>query len=279
MLNREGKGMDETAAEPQRSSPAAPGSTESTPHRIEQAAAGSPRPPRSAAHHDEANRILHALPSDDYDEMLRHLSPLRLRLNDWLVRAHEPMTHVYFVREGLISILATEQENTDVEIGTIGCEGMLGLPVVFGVGAMQFGAVVQIEGTAWRMRADVFRQMLETRPALRRLALHYAQFFLEFLAQSAACNRLHSLEQRLARWLLVSHDSVRGDEFDLTHEALSLMLGVRRAGVSESMGMLQSEGLVRSARGRIRVLDRRRLESKACPCHAIVVAARERLIA
>jgi CRP-like cAMP-binding protein len=272
--------MTHGAADPPRPSPAGPAGIEAHAQGADHSAASAAAAPaRSAAHQDEANRILHALPSADYDHLLRHLAPLRLRLGDWLARAHEPIRHVYFVREGLVSILATEQANADVEIGTIGCEGLVGLNVVMGVEAMPFGAMVQIEGTAWRMSVEAFRRVLETHPEVRRLALRYAQVFLESLAQTAACNRLHSLDERLARWLLVSHDSVRGDEFDLTHEALSLMLGVRRAGVSEAMGALQADGVLRSSRGRIRILDRPRLEERSCPCHAIVAAARDRLIA
>lgn len=242
--------------------------------------AGAERPPeRTVAHAAESNSLLKALSAAEYALLLPQLSPVRLRAGEWLVREQEPLSHVFFVREGLVSLLATDRADSRVEVGTIGCEGLIGLHVLFAVDAIPFGVQTRIEGTAWRMPVQAFAEVLATRPAVHHLCLRYAQYFIEQLAQAAACNQLHPLDQRLARWLLTSHDSVRGDEFELTHEALALMLGVRRAGVSEAMGSLQEAGIVRSARGRITILDRRRLQLASCVCHGIVDEAKQRLIA
>lgn len=137
---------------------------------------------------------------------------------------------------------------------------------------------VQVEGDAWRIGADAFRRMLDARPAVRKLCLRYAAYFTSQLSQSVACNRLHTLEERAARWLLMTHDRVHGADFELTHEFLSLMLGVRRAGVSVAMGTLQNAGVVRYARGRVTVLDRAKLEEASCTCYQITQTALTRLL-
>ena len=232
----------------------------------------------AAAHRAEASRLLRALPLDEYERLLPQLVPERLRLRQLLVDADQPITHVHFVREGVGSMLATEQEGGEIEVGTIGNEGLVGLPVLHGADTTPYRVMVQVEGDAWRIPADALRRILEERPVVRHLLLRYAQYFSDQLAQSVACNRLHTLEERCARWLLMTHDRVHEDTFDLTHDFLAQMLGVRRAGVTVAMGTLQHAGLVSYARGRVVVRDRARLQEASCGCYRITVASLERLL-
>jgi CRP-like cAMP-binding protein len=246
--------------------------------------ASSPRPtppaPHAsvAAHATERNRLLRALPLADYTWLLPQLTPVRLRLRKVLIEPDAPISHVYLMREGVASIIATEQEGGDVEVGTVGFEGLVGLPVLFGDDTLPNRVIVQVEGEAWRIGADEFRHALEARPALQKLGLRYAAYFTGQLSQSVACNRIHTLEERAARWLLMTHDRVHETDFEMTHEFLSLMLGVRRAGVSVAMGMLQSAGVLQYARGRVAVLDRAKLEEAACGCYRITQVALDRLL-
>ena len=163
-------------------------------------------------------------------------------------------------------------------MGTIGREGFVGLPVLHGADRMPYRVFVQIEGDAWRLSADAFRRLVDERPAVRHLFLRYAQYFTDQISQSVACNRLHTLEERCARWLLMTLDRVDGSVFELTHEFLALMLGVRRAGVSVAMGTLQNDGVLRYTRGRVEVLDRPRLEEASCGCYHITRTAFDRLL-
>lgn len=235
-------------------------------------------PARDAGHEAEPNRLLRALPPDEYARLLPQLTPVRLRLEQVLIEANRPIESVYFVREGVGSMIAAEQEGGHVEVGTVGREGLIGIPVLHAADAMPYRVIVQVEGDAWRLSADAFRRIVDERPVVRRLCLRYAQAFTDQLAQSVACNRLHTLEERCARWLLMTHDRVHGDVFVLTHEFLSLMLGVRRAGVTVAMGALQHAGVLRYTRGRVEVLDRPRLEEASCDCYRIARAALDRLL-
>jgi CRP-like cAMP-binding protein len=232
----------------------------------------------ASAHAADANRLLRALPVEEYARLLPHLTSTRLHLKDVLFEPHAPIHDVYFPRTGVVSIIATEQEGGDIEISTVGPEGFVGLPALLGAPTMPYRCIVQGAGDAWRLRADALRPLVEERPALRHLLLRYAEYVLEQVSQSVACNRLHTLEERCARWLLMMHDRVEGDSFEITHEFLSQMLGVRRSGVTVALGALQAEGVVRYARGRMVVLDRRRLEGASCGCHAITRAALARLL-
>jgi CRP-like cAMP-binding protein len=195
-----------------------------------------------------------------------------------LIESEAPITEIYFVREGVCSIIATEQEGGSVEVGTIGNEGFVGIPVLLGADTMTSTMFMQIEGDGWRMSADEFRRIVDERPVMRRLLLRYAQYFTDQLSQGVACNRLHTLEERAARWLLMTHDRVEGDAFELTQEFLAMMLGVRRAGVTVAMGLLQGAGILRYSRGRITILDRARLEEASCGCYHITRSAYARLM-
>jgi CRP-like cAMP-binding protein len=230
------------------------------------------------AHGAEQNRLLRALPLAEYAHLLPQLTSVRLGLKQVLIEADAPITDIYFLRSGVSSMIAEEQEGGAVEVGTIGPEGFIGLPVLMGASRMPFRVFVQIEGDGLRMSADAFRRLVEERPAVRHLLMRFAQTFSDQMSQSVACNRLHTLDERCARWLLMTHDRVHGESFELTHEFLSYMLGVRRAGVTVAMGTLQGVGIIRYTRGRVTVLDRPRLEEASCGCYHITRAAFDRLL-
>ena len=245
--------------------------------REERSAATFRREGAADAHGAEQNRLLRMLPLEDYEWLLPQLTAQRLHIGEVLIEPDAPIRDAFFVREGVASMIADEQEGGTIEVGTIGSEGFVGIPLVLGGDRMPHRVIVQVEGDSWRLSADALRRAAEERPALRQLLLKYTQYFSEHLAQSVACNRLHTVEERCARWLLMTHDRVQGDSFELTHEYLSYMLGVRRAGVTVAMGVLQNAGIVHYLRRRISIRDRPRLEEASCGCYHIVNSIYQRL--
>jgi CRP-like cAMP-binding protein len=246
--------------------------------RLDDTASALLRDGRPAAHATERNRLLAALPAEEYERLLPELTPVRLELRQLLVAPHERIAHAWFPGEGMASTVATDAAGGIVEVGAIGREGFLGVPLLLGVEATPDRTFVQIPGDGWRIPAESLRRVVEERPVVRALLLRYVQYYLEHLSRSVACNGLHSLEARCARWLLLTHDRVEGDRFELTHEFLSQMLGVRRAGVTVAMGALQAAGIVGYGRGRVEVLDRPRLEQAACDCYGVARRSLERLV-
>jgi CRP-like cAMP-binding protein len=201
-----------------------------------------------------------------------------VELKQVLIDVDKPITHVYFPENGVVSIVSVMVDGTAVETATVGHEGMVGLPVFHGTDRTSAQAFSQIPGTALRMTADAFRAEI-ARHGMLSTALHrYSQALLTLIAQSSACNRLHTMRERCARWLLHTHDRVGGDEFPLTHQFLSQMLGVRRATVTEALGEVQALGAITSSMGRIRVTDRAALERAACECYAIIQREFDRLL-
>jgi len=201
-----------------------------------------------------------------------------LGLKQVLIEPDTPIRDVYFPRSGVGSMIADEQEGGAVEVGTIGPEGFIGLPVLMGADRMPYRVFVQVAGDGWRLSADAFRRLVDERAPVRRLLLRFAQAFSDQVSQSVACNRLHTVDERCARWLLMTLDRVHGESFELTHEFLSYMLGVRRAGVTVAMGTLQGAQIIRYVRGRVTVLDRPRLEEASCGCYHITRTASDRLL-
>lgn len=230
------------------------------------------------AHQAEHNCLLRALPFDDYAWVVTQLTPVRLQLKEVLVEPGAPMSHVWFLRDGVASIVATEQEGGSVEVGTVGFEGLVGLPILFEDDTLADRVLMQVEGDGWRIAADDFRRVVQENRALRHVCLRYAAYFTAQLSQSVACNRLHTLEERCARWLLMTHDRVHRESYEITHEFLSFMLGVRRAGVTVAMGTLQAAGIISYRRGRVTVLDRDKLEEASCSCYRLTQAAQARLL-
>lgn len=213
------------------------------------------------------NVLLSALPAADFARLRHGLQPVQLPLNETLCPAGGAMDAALFVESGMASLLATLDHGEQIEVGVVGREGLIGLPFVFGDDRSLVEARVQLEGTALRIGAAAFGAAMEESPALRGLLLRYALAFHAQVTLTAACNTRHAIEQRLARWLLIAHDRADADEFSMTHEFVSLMLGVRRPGVSLAAGMLQKAGLIRYSRGRVLVADRPGLEAASCECY------------
>jgi CRP-like cAMP-binding protein len=225
------------------------------------------------------NRLLSLFAPDDFDALESHLEPVTLAIGDVVAAAGEPFQHAYFAESAVFSVIARMADGGAVEVGTVGREGMVGLVIVLGGAASPNVTLCQIPGTALRVTAERLAEAVEARPELRRLLLRYAQGYLTQVAQNAACNRLHGIEARCARWLLMTHDRVGGaDAFPLKQEFLAVMLGVRRAGVTVAAGALQDAGLIRYRRGSIRVLDRAGLEAASCECYALVRGQYARLL-
>jgi CRP-like cAMP-binding protein len=212
------------------------------------------------------NRILMRLGSADFKRLQRHLHLIEMPRRTSLYEPHRPFDYVYFPETGVASILTVLQDGTETEVATAGYEGFVGLPAFFGAETTSGRAFWQIPGKAYRLKVDAFRAETKRGGALAE-ALHlYAHGFLDQLAQTVSCNRSHSIPQRAGRWLLMTQDRA-GSEFELTHEFLSHMLGVRRSGVTEVMGALQKARILRYSRGVITILNRKRLEAISCECY------------
>ncbi len=234
--------------------------------------------PDQHAHQPKDNQILAALPADEYERILPHLENFHLVLGDVLSRPDEPIEYVYFPHRGTISVISMMEDGSQIEAGVIGNEGMFGLPVVLGTDSAPFLATVQIADGSSRMRTDALREELGRGGRLRHLLLRYGQAFFVQVAQTAACNRRHNIDERLARWLLMCQDRAKSNELGMTHEFLSIMLGVRRAGVSVAAARLQSEGVIKYRHGHITIVDREGLESISCECYRVVKKESDRLL-
>jgi len=195
-----------------------------------------------------------------------------------LYEPHKPFRQVYFPETGVASIVSVLDDNTEIEVATVGYEGMVGLPLFLGANKTSAKAFWQVEGKAFALDAKSLREETRRSSALA-VTLHlYIQAFFAQIAQSAACNRVHNVKQRCARWLLMTHDRVEGDQFGLTQEFLARMLGIRRTGVTEVAGDLQRGGLIAYSRGQIRIVNREGLERISCECHRVVMDEYQRLL-
>ena len=223
------------------------------------------------------NRLLAALPKEEYERLLPKPEPISLNFKEVLYQPNEPIQYVYFVNHGVVSLLTIMEDGTVVEIATVGNEGMAGLPVFLGGDTIPYNAMVQIPGDAVRMKTDVFKDLVNQGSSLHGLLQRYTQALLNQISQSAACNRVHSIEERCCRWLLMTRDRVDSDNFPLTQEFLSQMLGVRRPSVSVVASILQKAGLIGYQRGRMTILDRHGLEAASCECYQLVKQEFDRL--
>jgi CRP-like cAMP-binding protein len=224
------------------------------------------------------NRLLAALPPDGFAALAPALQPVELDFKQVLHRPDRPIEAGYFLEGGMVSMLAPLEEGQTTEVGLIGREGLVGLPVVMGAESASTEALVQMPGTALRVPAAGLRDAFEASAALRAVVLSYAQAHHTQVAQTAACNGQHAVDERFARWMLMAHDRAGGDEFPMTQEFAAMMLGVRRAGVSVAAGTLQKAGVIDYAYGRVAVLDRAGLEAASCECYATVRRQYERLL-
>jgi CRP-like cAMP-binding protein len=193
--------------------------------------------------------------------------PVSLPHKQVLYEAGAPIDHLYFIEQGIASALTSMANGTTIEVGMIGLEGVAGLPALLGGDTSTQQIIIQVPGNALQIGAAAGKLAVEESASFRRLVFRYTRAFLNTSAQTAACNRLHSVEQRCARWLLMSHDRVQEDVIPLTHDFFASMLGVRRAGVTETVGELQRSGLIRNHRGQVTIIDRDGLESVACECY------------
>lgn len=214
-----------------------------------------------------ANQLLAALPAAVREPLLADCTRVDLVLGSVLYDEGERMRHVYFPIDSFISMLKTIDGHSTLEVGMIGSEGMCGYSAVLGQDCAPLHALTQGAGSAWRMKIATFRRRLNDMPVLRRHLHRYVDVLLRQLAQTAACTRFHVVEERLARWLLMTRDRAHADSFDVTQEFLAFMLGVRRVGVTSAAGVLQSRKLIRYRRGSLTILDRARLEAAACTCY------------
>lgn len=218
------------------------------------------------------NRLLATLPKNEYNRLLPKFKTVNLVLGEELYEPGETIKYVYFPNDSIISLISELSETLWLEVGMVGNEGMAGLPVFMGVSSSSTRALVQGSGTAVRLSSAAVRTEANRLGSLHRLLHRYSHSLLEQVAQSAACNRFHLVNARLARWLLMTNDRLGVAEFPLTQEFLSTMLGVRREGVSKAAGALQAAKLIRYSRGIITLLNRRGLEAKSCDCYAIIKA-------
>lgn len=217
-----------------------------------------------------ANSLLAALPSKDYQHLLSGLEPVTLTFGDTIYEPAATIRHVYFPDDSLVSLLTLVEGHLALEVGLVGREGMLGISLALGINISPVRALVQGTGTAMRMKSARFLQELQHSPVLRQEIYRYTHVLMAQITQTAACNRFHVVEARLARWLLMTRDRVRSDEFRLTQEFLAHMLGVRRVGVTKAASALQRQKLISYSRGNIKILDRKNLEAASCPCYEIV---------
>jgi CRP-like cAMP-binding protein len=216
------------------------------------------------------NQLLAALPKKDYQGMVPHLEQIPLNFEEIIYQPNTPISDVYFPNSGIVSLLAGANERTTLEVGLVGNEGMVGLGVFLGVTTSVNRAVVQGVGSAMKMKASALRKQCKDGGIFSQLLQRYSHSVLASLTQSAVCNQFHSVDARLARWLLMTHDRMKSDEFRLTQEFLSHMLGVRREGVSIAAGDLQKRKLIRYSRGSLKILDRPGLEAISCGCYEII---------
>ena len=224
----------------------------------------------SAAGGPIANSLLAALPREDYQSLLGELEPLTLSSGEVLYEPGERIRQVYFPGDAQVSLLIVMPDRKALEVGLVGREGMVGIPLVLGAEVSSVRVLVQGSGSALRMKAASFRDALGRCLALRRELYRYAYAKLGQARQTAACNRFHQVEARLAGWLLLTRDRVRSDQFHLTHEFVAATLGIRRVGVTNAAGALQRRKLISYRRGNIRILDRKGLKAASCGCYEIV---------
>lgn len=223
------------------------------------------------------NQILLALPATTFERLQPHLEHVALKRHEVIHDALERVEFAYFVNRGIISLVKAMQDGRVVEIGAVGIEGLTDPCALFGLDRAAMDTLVQVPGNAYRISLATLRDYMESDDALRTIMQDYAWFSIRQLAQTAGCNRLHTVEERCARWLLIAHDSAMSDTFPLTHEFLAMMLGARRSGVSTAAHTLKKAGLIDYSRGVMTIIDRHGLEEVACECYGTMRAELDEL--
>jgi CRP-like cAMP-binding protein len=232
----------------------------------------------AAPPHPHNNRLLATLPHEDVERLLPQLTPVPLALGDVLYEPDRPMAYLYFPTTAVVSLIYTMVDGTTAEMGLVGNEGVVGIALFMGGDTTPNRAIVQVAGEAFRLRAPTLRAEFLRAGAVQLALLRYTQALITQISQTAVCNRLHAIEQRLCRWLLLTRDRVPSDAIQMTQEFIAHMLGVRREGVTLAARDLQEAGLIRYVRGHITILDRPGLEATACECYRVVKAEFTRLL-
>ena len=223
------------------------------------------------------NKLLAALPPTERRLIEENATVVPIKRREVLYRADEPMRYVYFIVDGIASLMSVMADG-GVETATIGREGMLGMPVFHGVYTTPEQAMVQVGGSAYRLDVDTFRELLPQLPTLDALLHRFSVVLFTLAAQNSGCNRKHSIEARCARWLLMVGDRLDMGVMELTHDFVAQMLGVRRASVTETLGALERNGLIETSRGRIRIIERDGLQRTACECYSVIRGVVHRLL-
>jgi CRP-like cAMP-binding protein len=226
----------------------------------------------------KANRLLAALPEAEWLRWLPHLEPADLALGQVIYDSGSPLTHAYFPTTAIVSMLYVMNDGASAEIAVIGWEGMLGISLFMGGGSTPSRAVVQNDGQCFRIRAETLKEEFDRSPAVSHLLLCYTQALISQMTQTAACNRHHSLDQQLCRWLLLSLDRHQGNDLLMTRKLISNMLGVTDEKMAQGALELQDAGLIRYADGRITVLDRPGMQRRTCECYQVVKDEYDRLL-
>ena len=222
------------------------------------------------------NRVLATLPSKDYQRLQAQLEPVTVTLGQVLYEPGQPIRHIYFPVDCLISLLTAVDQRRSLEVGMVGNEGMAGMPFILGMGISGVRALVQGGGNALRMPSAPFRIEFDRNPPLQQALYRYTYALMAQVSQTAACNRFHEAEERLARWLLMTRDRLGIDEFPLTHEFLAHMLGLRREGVTEAASALKRRRVIAYSRGNIQILNLSALKASSCTCYQIVKTVYDR---
>ena len=234
--------------------------------------------PAPSRHNPHQNHLLSALPAADYDRIAAHLELMPMKLGDVLYESGDKLRHVYFPTTCIVSLLYVMVDGASAEIAVVGNEGILGISLFMGGDTTPSRAIVQSAGYAYRLKADLLKTEFGRFGPTMHLLLRYTQALITQMAQTAVCNRHHSVDQQLCRWLLLSLDRLSTNELSMTQELIANMLGVRREGVTEAAGKLQNVGLIRYSRGKITVLDRQGLEALSCECYQVVKTEFDRLL-
>lgn len=224
------------------------------------------------------NRLLELLPQEDFDRLQARFHRVTFEYKLPLYEAHKPIDFVYFPTSGVISLVSTMTDGSAAEVGTIGNEGVVGLPIILGDRFGPTNVYVQVPGAGLRLEAGFFRQAAEHSGAMRTVMLRYAHALFNQVAQTAACTHFHSIEQRCCRWLLMTHDRVQSEQFLLTQEFLGMMLGVQRTSVTLVANQLKEQKLIDYHRGHVTILDRTGLEKNSCECYAVSKREFDRLL-
>ena len=224
------------------------------------------------------NHLLAALPPTEFERIASHLQLVPLKLGEVLYESGGQLKHVYFPTDSIVSLLYVMEDGASAEIAIVGNEGILGISLFMGGETTPSRAVVQSEGFGYRLKAGLLKREFNRAGPMMHLLLRYTQALITQMSQTAVCNRHHSVDQQLCRWLLLSLDRLLSDELNMTQELIANMLGVRREGVTEAAGKLRDAGIIEYSRGHIKVLDRSKLEKRVCECYAVVAKEFDRLL-